>query len=478
MLFNSIGFVLFLITVLLTYQLLPHRWQNRLLLLASYIFYGSWDWRFLPLILVSTLVDFYCGAAMYSASSPKRRKQLLTVSLAVNLGLLGTFKYLGFFVDSFIELADSVGMHVNPVSIQIILPVGISFYTFQTLSYTIDIYHRRLEPEPRFLNFALFVAFFPQLVAGPIERASRLLPQIRMPRRITMEQLADAAWLMLWGYFLKIFVADNLAPVADRLFAMDTPPDSLDVLLGLYAFAFQIFGDFAGYSSIAIGVARLFGISLSTNFLFPYFVTNPRDFWHNWHISLSTWLRDYLYIPLGGNRGSALATYRSLFLTMLLGGLWHGAAWTYVLWGAYQGLLLIGHRLILKISGPAATPPGTPLAYLWTLIKVAIMFHLTCFGWLIFRATSVEQALDMFQSIFTGIAWPTVTSSTTALELLFYCVPMLLVQLLQLAQMRKQLPLLAGNLPEPVRIGAMVCMIDALLIWGNYGGEEFIYFQF
>ena len=475
MLFNSIDYLIFLPLVWLAYRALGHRWQNRLLLVASYIFYGSWDWRFLSLILLSTVVDFYCGAAMHRASGPTLRKRLLLLSLVVNLGLLGLFKYFGFFVDSFLELAAVFDWHVDAITMRLILPVGISFYTFQTLSYTIDIYRRQLEPEPRFLNFALFVAFFPQLVAGPIERARRLLPQIRVPRRLTTDDLAAGLWYLLWGYFLKVFVADNLAGIVDQTFAGDAPRPGLEVLIALYAFAFQIFGDFAGYSSIAIGTARLMGFRLTTNFLFPYFVTNPRDFWRNWHISLSSWLRDYLYIPLGGNRGSLPAVSRNLMLTMLLGGLWHGAAWTFVLWGAYQGALLMGHRLLTKVFGNPDTRPVTLAARAWLVIKILVMFHLTCLGWLIFRATSLEQIGSMLHSIVSGLSWPDVETVYSLLELAFHTWLMLLVQLLL---KRAPEPTRIDSLSTLPRMAVVLGMVYSLLIWGNYGGGEFIYFQF
>ena len=337
MLFNSLQFIAFFIIVYSLYLLFNHRWQNYMLLAASYFFYGSWNWRFLSLILISTILDYFCGLAIDRQPGRKRKKLFLIISVTGNLTILGFFKYFNFFAHDFQLILARFGIPTHPLVLNIVLPVGISFYTFQTMSYTIDIYRGEMRPTRRFLDLALFVAFFPQLVAGPIERAKHLLPQIIKPRLITPRQFREGLWLIYWGFFLKVFVADNLAGIVDRVFAGAETISGIEVLLGLYAFAFQILGDFAGYSSIAIGLARLMGIDIMTNFLFPYFVTNPRDFWKNWHISLSTWLRDYLYIPLGGNRRGRLMTYRNILITMLLGGLWHGAAWTFVIWGGVSG---------------------------------------------------------------------------------------------------------------------------------------------
>ena len=323
------------------YRVLPHRAQNWLLLVASYYFYAAWDWRFLGLLVASTLVDFTCARVLARASTPRARRALLIVSLGFNLTLLGFFKYFNFFADSLHDVFGALGWQVDVFTLRVLLPVGISFYTFVTMSYVIDVYRREIPATRDLLDFAVFVAFFPHLVAGPILRASTLLAQIDSPRRITREQLRDGAWLIAWGYFQKMFVADNLAGLANAVFDPAAPQTGVNVLLGVYAFAFQIYGDFAGYSNIARGTSKLMGIELIENFRFPYLVRTPQAFWRNWHISLSTWLRDYLYIPLGGSRGSEWQTRRNLFLTMVLGGLWHGAAWTFVVWGIYHGVLLI-----------------------------------------------------------------------------------------------------------------------------------------
>lgn len=472
MLFNSFTFVVFFLGVYLIYRILPHTAQNRLLLVASYVFYGSWDWRFLSLILLSTCVDYVVGHRLYVTEKAAHRKRLLFLSLATNLGMLGIFKYFDFFSGSMQELLRSLGWEADPITLNVVLPVGISFYTFQTLSYTIDIYRKDLKPERNFLDFALFVSFFPQLVAGPIERAKRFLPQIRKQREISRHDVSMGLWLVFFGYFLKVFVADNLATVVNDIYAQSGEVPASEVLIGTYAFAFQIFGDFAGYSSIAIGVARLLGFHLMTNFRFPYFVTNPSDFWRNWHISLSTWLRDYLYIPLGGNRGSAFFTYRNLFLTMLLGGLWHGASWTFVIWGAYQGGVLIVHRLWVNHVPAVAWPRGLQPVVL--VAKVVFMFHVTCYGWLIFRASSMDQLVNFTKSLLIDWEW-TSKASFDALELGFFTALLLVLLLIlkphgDLSEMRR--------VHRIVRIPLVVLMFYAMVMFGEYGSSEFIYFQF
>jgi len=335
--FNSLQFFLFFAVVYSLYLAFNHKWQNRMLLVASYVFYGTWDWRFLSLIVISTIIDYYCGIKIDEITDAKKRKQFLAISIVANLSMLGFFKYFNFFAENLQALCCFFGFQVQPHFLNIILPVGISFYTFQTMSYTIDIYKGQLKPTRKFFDFALFVSFFPQLVAGPIERASHLLPQILSKRKVTIDKFCEGCYLIFWGLFLKVFVADNLARLVDPIFASDPPYNGVKVLLGLYAFAFQIFGDFAGYSNIARGLGKCMGFDIMVNFNLPYFVTNPSDFWRRWHISLSTWLRDYLYIPLGGNKKGTLFTYRNLAITMFLGGLWHGAAWTFIIWGAYRG---------------------------------------------------------------------------------------------------------------------------------------------
>ncbi len=473
MVFNSLQFVWFFIVVYAAYRLLPHRAQNWLLLVASYYFYAAWDWRFLGLLIASTLVDFTCGLWLGRSRSPATRKALLCLSLGFNLLLLGFFKYFNFFADSLQAMVGALGGQLDFVTVRILLPVGISFYTFVTMSYVIDVYRRDISPTRNLLDFAVFVAYFPHLVAGPILRASRLLSQIASPRHVTREQMRDGLWLIGWGFFQKIFVADNLASVANMVFDPGAHLTGVNVLLGTYAFAFQIYGDFAGYSNIARGTSKLMGIELIENFRFPYLVRTPQDFWRNWHISLSTWLRDYLYIPLGGNRGSAARTRRNVLITMVLGGLWHGAAWTFVLWGTYHGLLLIAYREADRVRATHAWLTGKG-ALAW-ITSWGVMFHLTCFGWLIFRARSVSQLEELSGSLFTRFAPASVNVEAILVPLLMYTTPLLLVHA---SEALYDDLLIVPRLPPGVRYSVYAATFYLMMLFGNFGGAEFIYFQF
>lgn len=477
MLFNSFTFIFFFLVIYLLYRGLNHRAQNILLLLSSYLFYMSWNWKFLSLILLSTIVDYYCGIKVYESDRNRKKKWYLALSVGVNLGVLAFFKYYNFFAENMVALTSIFGWTPGDLTLNIILPVGISFYTFQTMSYSIDIYRKEIEPERDILNFALFVAFFPQLVAGPIERAKSLLPQLQSPRKITWELIQKGIWMIAWGYFLKVFVADNMAFIVDNVFSKSGIIPGGEAVLGIYAFAFQIFGDFAGYSSIAIGVAALMGIRLRTNFLFPYFVSNPQDFWKHWHISLSSWLRDYLYIPLGGNRDGQAMLYRNLFLTMLLGGIWHGAAWTFVIWGIYQGLILIIHRyyspFISKWTNSSLFRGTHPKVI--AVVKVLFMFQITCIGWLIFRANSVDQIISFLYSIFFNLSVATPEIWYYSLQLMFWTLPLLVIQFFQFRYGSKNS---LRHFPVYTRYAIYLGLYYFILVFGEYGSREFIYFQF
>ncbi len=337
MLFNSFSFLIFFLVVYPLYLLFNLRWQNRMLLVASYFFYGSWDWRFLSLIIISTFLDYYCGGAISRSASLRKKKIFLLFSISGNLLILGFFKYYNFFIVSLQELLSLFGLSMQPHLLSIILPVGISFYTFQTMSYTIEIYRNKIKPVNNFIDFSLFVAFFPQLIAGPIERASHLIPQIVQKRYVNLPQFNEGCRLIIWGLFKKIAVADRLGIYVDSVYGNLYQHSGLTFILATIFFAFQIYCDFSAYSDIARGLGRLMGFDIMVNFRFPYFARNIREFWQRWHISLSEWLRDYLYIPLGGNRCGKFKTYRNIFITMLLGGLWHGANWTFVVWGLLHG---------------------------------------------------------------------------------------------------------------------------------------------
>ncbi len=469
MLFNSWVFFGFLAVVLAGYYALrARRWQNMFLLLASYAFYAAWDWRFLSLIWLSTLVDYTVGRAMGGTTSSGRRRVLLAVSIVANLGVLGFFKYCNFFVDSGYAFLQMLGLSPSPLVLQIALPVGISFYTFQTLSYTIDVYRGELAPTRSLRDFALYVAFFPQLVAGPIERASRFLPQILNPRRTTREQWSSGAWLIVFGLFKKVFVADNLAPLVDEVYG-GTDVAAWQVVLATYAFAFQIYCDFSGYTDIARGVAKLLGFELMLNFRLPYLSTTPSEFWRRWHISLSTWLRDYLYIPLGGNRGGRLATGRNLMLTMLLGGLWHGAAWNFVIWGGFHGLLLGGQRALL---GREVREVGS--TWLRRIAAVVLMFHLTCLGWLLFRATSLEHVGTLLTSLAGD--WTLYRDDVHLLsQLLLFVMPLLLIETwLHSTDQPWRRPGWSWGLGP----AAVTTMLLAMLMLAPPGNQAFLYFQF
>jgi D-alanyl-lipoteichoic acid acyltransferase DltB (MBOAT superfamily) len=403
--FASWHFFIFLaITLPLYWSMRSVAWQNRLLIGASYYFYACWDVRFLGLIVLSTVVSFLAAERLNRLDlDASQRRHTLQLFLAFSLGLLGLFKYFNFFADSFADLTAAFGWGINRVHLDIILPAAISFYTFESISHVVGAYKRELKVRATLLEYALFIAFFPKLVAGPIERPNVLQPQLNNSRRVTASDFAEGAFLVLLGLVKKVAVADGLAPVVASVFDTSADVGTRDVALASAAFALQIYGDFSGYSDIARGIALFFGIRLSRNFLFPYFSSNPSEFWRRWHISLSTWLRDYLYIPLGGNRSSGARTYRNLFLTMLIGGLWHGAAWTFVLWGAYQGLLLCVHRALRPVlalwgRATALVSPG-----LGSCINTAVFFVLTCYGWLLFRAVSFDQVAQFSQILLSWV---------------------------------------------------------------------------
>ena len=380
MIFHSLDYAIFLLVLLSAYWCLSRRFQNLLLLAGSYFFYGYVHPWFLALIVASTVVDYACGLGMHRF--PSRKRTFLIASLSFNLGLLGFFKYFNFFIDSFEALFQAIGLPSFGISLAIILPVGISFYTFQTLSYSIDIYRGKLEPRRSFIDFAVFVAFFPQLVAGPIERAVHFLPQVERRRRFNPSQGYQGLLLIIWGLFKKMVIADNVAVIANKIFSLQETGFAL-LWVGVLAFCVQIYADFSAYTDIARGTAKLLGFELMQNFNHPYISQSPSEFWKRWHISLSSWFRDYVYIPLGGNRGSFTRQARNLAATFLLSGLWHGASWNFIIWGGYHGLLLVAyHRLEVKY-------PALLKAPLLTLPRIAVFFVLTNIGWLIFRETSL-----------------------------------------------------------------------------------------
>jgi len=477
MLFNSLTFALFFVVVYALYLVLRHKGQNRMLLAASCVFYGAWDWRFLFLMFVSITTDYLCGRAIARSREDAARKRYVAVGVCVNLGILGFFKYYNFFADNLCALLERVGFCGNLPVLNIILPVGISFYTFQSMSYLVDVYRREVRPVDSYWDYALFVSFFPQLVAGPIMRAKVLLPQILAPRVVTREKFADGGYLILLGLFQKVFVADNLGRFVDASFSSQAPYNGYLVLSTLYFFAFQIFCDFAGYSNIARGLGKCMGFEIMINFREPYFATNPREFWRRWHISLSTWLRDYLYIPLGGNKKGRVRTYVNLFITMLLGGLWHGAQWTFVVWGAYQGALLAVHRAAAPLLEKIPSFRNKGLSGIWFAVRALFFFHLICLGWLLFRAESFAQVRLMLEALlFNFTVPPGLSFGFLAGHLATYAG---LLMALQVFEFRSSSPEEAlHKLPCGLRLLLCYVLFYAIAVFGVADAKYFIYFQF
>lgn len=476
MLFNSLPFLLFLPVVLALYYALPHKGQNRMLLAASIFFYACWDWRFLAPLLFSTSIDFFCAQRMErlvaSGEPAGRRRPYLWLSVVTNIGLLGFFKYFNFFSENLHRLLASAGIHMTPAALDVILPVGISFYTFQALSYTIDVYRGELHATASFWDFLLAVLYFPHLVAGPIQRAASLLPQVIEPRRTTRAQVDEGIHLICWGFFKKVFIADRLSPLADAIFRKQAAPGG-EVWLACFAFAAQIYCDFSGYTDIARGVAKLMGFEFVLNFNLPYLARNPQEFWARWHISLSSWLRDYVYIGLGGNRGGEAATYRNLMLTMLIGGFWHGAAWNFVLWGFYHGLLLALHRRwILPWEKRLAAWPVAARRWI-EAPRILAMFQFTLYGWLLFRANSLQQAVSFSAALLRPWeGW----DADLAWRIFLLASPLAAVQLLQRATGRLHW-LSFPWLPVEARAGVYAALLYAVIFAGGQP-QSFIYFQF
>jgi alginate O-acetyltransferase complex protein AlgI len=468
-------FLIFLIAVLGSYWMLPRKAQNTLLCLASFVFYGWWDWRFLFLLIFAAGVDFVAARRMAATENQSTRRALLLTSLAVNLGTLGFFKYCNFFLDSAYSVLNAFGAAGRAPYLDVVLPVGISFYTFQALSYTIDVYRRRMHVVYDPIQYFGFITFFPQLVAGPIERASNLVDQFGEERRFDFAFAADGLRQMLWGVFKKMVVADNLAPIVSAAYNDPGSASGWTLIWATYAFSFQIYCDFSGYTDIAIGCARLFGFRLMRNFAYPYFSQDIREFWRRWHISLSTWFRDYLYIPLGGNRGSAYFTNRNIMIVFLVSGLWHGANWTFVIWGLLHGLFF----LLLPASAAGASPddppggpgllpsPGATLRMLWT-------FHLVWFAWIFFRAASAGQAFEIIAKIAQApLAGGFVLPPKSMMAWIA-----ILVGVEWLGRSRQHGLWGLGSAPQPVRWAAYYGLVALILMAAQLNYVPFIYFQF
>lgn len=477
MLFNSIDFAIFLPAVFILYWLVFNKnlkSQNALILLASYVFYGWWDWRFLALLLFSTVIDYTIGIQIGKLGNDRHRKLLLLMSLIVNLGLLGFFKYYNFFVDNFTSAFTFFGGSINPNTLSIILPVGISFYTFQTLSYTIDVYRKKMEPTKDFMGFAAFVSFFPQLVAGPIERASNLLPQFYKRRKFKLEEAIIGINQIIWGLFKKIVIADNCAQFANEIFSNHTNLSSATLILGVIYFSFQIYGDFSGYSDIAIGTARLFNFKLMVNFRYPYFSRDIAEFWRRWHISLTTWFRDYVYIPLGGSRVSRSKQIRNVFIVFVVSGLWHGANWTFVVWGAINALffmpLLLSNRNKTHTDTVAFNKKFPSFREAFSMLTT---YCIVLMGWVFFRAPSVKDAIEFIR----GILKLDFNMEMLYLErYTFELLPLILILLgIEWRSRNKEFPLYSTH-PTYIKSSLIIAMI---LIFGSFSkAQDFIYFQF
>jgi alginate O-acetyltransferase complex protein AlgI len=473
MLFNSTDFVIFLAVVLPLYYALAYRWQNVLLLAASYLFYGWWDWRFCSLLALSTVIDFTAALLIDRSIGEAQRRRWLVWALCLNLGFLGVFKYYGFFVDSFAETVQWLGVRVPLPMLHIVLPVGISFYTFQSIGYTIDVYRRHTQPTTDFIAYALYVSYFPHLVAGPIQRSRHLLPQLQSPRQVDGERIASGCQLMVMGYFKKVCIADAVAPFVDQAFAYPSIVNSPQLLLALYLFAIQIYGDFSGYTDIARGVSRLLGIELTLNFRQPYLSANITEFWRRWHIALSSFLRDYLYIPLGGNRTGPVMTYRNLMITMLLGGLWHGASWTFVVWGGLHGLFLAAHRMMTGDRRVEARPPRDLRSWGIYTVKVVLTFHLVCLAWIFFRAKDLGGAWVYLVGLVSN--WRPCPMDLVMFAAFYLCLT-LAVDLLCWVHDR-ELPVLP-TWPAWQRGLVYATMVLLISFVGESHARPFIYFQF
>jgi len=476
MIFTSYQFAGFFVIVYGFYLLLNHRGQNLLLLIASYVFYGAWDYRFLALILLSTCVDYFCGLHIDSSNNATKKRAFLLLSIGTNLSILGFFKYFDFFATGLTELFSFLGINLSYEPLSIVLPVGISFYTFQTMSYSIDVYRGDLKPTRRFFDYALFVAFFPQLVAGPIERARHLLPQLTTPRTLGREQFYEGSYLIFWGIFQKVFVADNLAGLVDPVFHADADPTGGEVLIALYAFAFQIYCDFAGYSNIARGLAKVMGIELSVNFNLPYFATNPEDFWRRWHITLSNWIRDYVFLPayIGLRNLGRSGMLISIFVTYTLIGLWHGAAITFVAWGVYHAVAFSAYQLAKPYTSAFFASRGERFRRLSWPINVFLYFHVTVLSLLIFRSTSLDQALLLSQRMVSDFHLSMI-DVVTIKRLLFFTG---LITVVQFFQCRYNDLMFILRQPAAIRALFYVVCFYSLIFYGHSDGKAFIYFQF
>tara|TARA_B110000240_G_scaffold159060_1_gene177306 strand:- start:1306 stop:2754 length:1449 start_codon:yes stop_codon:yes gene_type:complete len=482
MFFNSLDFAIFLPIVFFLYWFVFQKnikLQNALIVLASYVFYGWWDWRFLSLIIFSTVIDYLVGQKLRTEEKISNRKVLLWTSILVNLGFLGFFKYFNFFLENFVDAFSLFGMQINANSLNIILPVGISFYTFQTLSYTIDVYKKKLEPTQDFIAFSAFVCFFPQLVAGPIERATNLLPQFYKKRTFEYHKAVDGMRQILWGLFKKVVIADNCAEFANHIFNNSADMNGSTLLLGAIFFTFQIYGDFSGYSDIAIGTSRLFGFDLKQNFATPYFSRDIAEFWRRWHISLSTWFRDYLYIPLGGSRGGTWMKVRNTFAIFLVSGFWHGANWTFIIWGALNAIYFL--PLLLTNSNRknlGVVAEGKLLPSLRDLFAMLTTFMLTVFAWIFFRANNIDHAINYISSMlsFSLFEMPKNIEFRQVLITIIFVLIFLLIE--WIGRNKEYSFQVIKSKSRFLQYLIIYILLLVIMLFMHTGQQEFIYFQF
>lgn len=477
MFFNSLDFLLFLPIVFILYWFVFNKnktHQNTLLIVASYYFYSCWDWRFLFLLVFSTLLDFFSALMMEQSKTEKNRKFWLWLTIGINLGFLGIFKYYNFFAQSFSDLLVGFGFQSNPFLLQLILPVGISFYTFHGLSYVIDIYYKRITAERNFIDYSLFVSYFPLLVAGPIERATHLLPQVKIKRFFNFEKAKEGVYQIIWGLVKKVVIADSCATYANAVFDNYESMNSLSLLLGAIYFAFQIYGDFSGYSDIALGTSKLFGIDLLKNFNYPYFSRDIAEFWRRWHISLSSWFRDYLYIPLGGSQGGVMMKVRNTFIIFLVSGFWHGANWTFIVWGLLNAIYFLPLLLQNKNrSNMGEIEMGWNANSIKTILNILGTFVLTTIAWIFFRAKSISEAIGYIQKMITDFHFNTqyLNNERYNIELLLLILVFVGVEWFN----RSKVEPLSGK-ASWVKVTLAIMALLALGVYSDY--KEFIYFQF
>ena len=476
MLFNSLHFALFFAVLYVLYIVFKHKWQNILLLLASYVFYSFWDWRFLSLLVISTLVNYHLGLRIDDSKEERKRKLYLILSICFNLGLLGFFKYFNFFLDNLHTLLWYLGWHVDKVTLNIILPLGISFYTFQAMSYPIDIFRRVIKPTKNITNFALFIAFFPQLIAGPIERARNLIPQIENERKLNLKSFYEGSWLILWGLFKKIVIADNLAKITEASFSRGSIVLGGTALIATYAFAFQVYADFSGYSNMARGLAKLLGFNIMVNFRMPFFSSNLYDFWQRWHISLTTWIKEYLYYPLALAKvfGRQLKAPVVIILTWAIMGFWHGAAWKFIMWGVYHGAILVLYSKIRPYL-KNIKPKKAWISSCLSIVNTFIVFNLFCIGILFFAAESTTQAFGIMGNIVNGLFFYQYFSLNIALLVLILTLPIVIMEYFQ---HKSNDEIIIFKWPIPVRAMVYYLILYSIILYGDFSAQQYYYFQF